>query len=299
MNRTTVSKLQIHLPISWWIKFKTKRLFAKIVCRIPFLEKLCSGIGNRILAISSLSKEEKRQNKIITSLLSGESESVQWGYADEAREATTALKYHLQLRDPNFSNAVSESPALYKSQIETLSALLQGDPSINGIFNFGVSFGHVDSEVSKLFPKKQFIGLDRSEIVKTYNEAFLISPNLKFIAGDVFEALSKEDLKDFVLFTSRTLTFLPPEFVLKVYSQAKKAGIKYIVGFEQMGVSHQTGAPYAFRDYKSVLFRGGMMMHNYQWMLGQCGYRLNETEFIKTNHPHKDFRILKFVAKIK
>jgi hypothetical protein len=163
-----------------------------------------------------------------------------------------------------------------------------------------VSYGNVDAELSNRYPNVRFIGIDRSKLTKTFNEIqFASIHNLEFVAGDIFEYLSNNSFQNGIFFTSRTMMIFPKTFVEKLYGAVTRAGFKYIVGLEPVGISRQTGKPYVFSDadQPSVVYTNKMFIHNYPAILQKSGYSVLETGLIKTNNGHKDFRIIKFIGR--
>ena len=120
------------------------------------------------------------------------------------------------------------------------------------------------------------------------------------IVGDIFELLNSHQFSGGMFFHMRTVTFLPDEFIRKLYSAVWKAGFKYIVGFEPLGLSRQTGGPYIFSltPQPSVAYRGHAFIHNYPNILFDTGYSIIDSQLIKTDHAHEDYRIVTFVAEL-
>jgi hypothetical protein len=162
----------------------------------------------------------------------------------------------------------------------------------------------VDAEHSNRHSNVKFIGIDRSKLTKTLNEIqFSNIQNLEFIAGDIFEYLSNNSFPDGIFFTSRTMMIFPKAFVEKLYDAVNKAGFKYIVGLEPIGISRQTGKPYVFSevDQSSVVWTNKMLIHNYPAILQKFGYSVINSELIgtgiKTNYGHKDFWFIKIIGR--
>ena len=98
------------------------------------------------------------------------------------------------------------------------------------------------------------------------------------------------------MFDHLTITGISPITVARI----RKAGFKYIVGFEPLGLSRQTGGPYVFSltPQSSVAYRGHAFIHNYPNILFDTGYSVIDSQLIKTDHAHEDYRIVKFVAEL-
>lgn len=187
----------------------------------------------------------------------------------------------------------------YVLQEKYLTELLD-NISFNCFLNFGVSYGYVDSLLAKRYVDKHFLGIDRSELTKWYNEKwFSRLKNLEFAAGDIFEFLEDKNFDEGVFFHARTLTFLSRNFIEKLYKIVAKAKFRYIVGMEPIGISRQTYKAYEFsdEDQPSVLYRGSMFIHNYPALLKNAGFSLSSIEAIKNiYHHHEDAYILRFTA---
>jgi hypothetical protein len=115
---------------------------------------------------------------------------------------------------------------------------------------------------------------------------------------DIFELLKMESFENGVFFHTRTLCLLPPSFLRELYKAVRKVKFKYVLGLEQTGISRQTLKPYEF-DYNlkpSVLYRDFMFIHNYPAFLKSAGYDVLNMEFVKTDHPHKDMRMISLLA---
>ena len=208
--------------------------------------------------------------------------------------------YYEQLQREEFDNIRSESVNLYPYAIEMLSPLFKSNSGIRLILNFGVCYVHIDNELADRFPQITFWGIDRSKLMKVFNEmTFGKKENVTYLAGDIFDLLESKRFDSGVFFHARTLCLLPKVFIERLYRKVFDAGFEYIVGIEQVGISRETGQFYQFSqdDKPSVLFRGRMYIHNYPGLANGCGFKLDYAELVKTNHPHKDFRLLSFTAR--
>ena len=90
-------------------------------------------------------------------------------------------------------------------------------------------------------------------------------------------------------------------FIKKLYSAAEKAGFKYIIGFEPLGISRQTKEAYVFSldQQPSVAYRGHAFIHNYPELAQEAGYSFIKSGLIKTGHAHEDYRIVYFFSERK
>lgn len=218
-----------------------------------------------------------------------------FGYIDEAREVEVASYYRAQIEQGDLDNQVTESGAVYRATIGKVSAVLRTRPDIGCVTNFGVSFGYTDAELAKAFPAVRFYGVDRSRLTKAYNDNIFSLPNLTFEAGDIFNHMAAQRGQPWLLLHVRTATLLPHAFVDKLYGAAASCGCAGIVALEQCGISWQTGEPYRFdaagHAKASVVFRNGMFIHNYPGLMEKHGFKVTDSELLKTNHPDATYRI--------
>jgi hypothetical protein len=305
-SSNSYSHLDIELSDSFYTSYRKFQFFGKL-----FGSTSATRFGLRILAkvlpfktfilanniagnyASTIKKIKSIQQKRDENPLSFDSE---FGYKDEMQELSVAKYYRNQLL-LNDLYEKSESFELYNKVISEVTKLLIDNPSIKKVINFGVSYAHVDSELAKLFPNVSFVGIDRSKMTQHYNqELFGDIKNLSFEAGDIFEYLESSDQQDSVLFHVRTCVLLPKAFMEKLYKKSHDLGVKFILGFEQIGLSRQTNTPYSFSeaDQESVVFRIFMLIHNYPGILKNQGYSLEKSELLKTRHADEDYRILFF-----
>lgn len=304
INQERFDSLQIKPSRGWWMRYYSQYYLGVMMSSWPIIAKILLRIGYELTFLGNLGKEHDA-NLVHRNILRGDDDHAQstqfgsqFGYEDELNELAVAVKYHAQLKKPNFKNDISESAAVYEHAIRKLSSILDKG-KVRGVVNFGVSYGYVDSILAKKYPHIEFIGIDRSKFTKQYNENhFAEIENLKFIAGDIFELLRSRKFDNCIFFHTRTCLLLPTNFISEVYNAAFSAGFSHVVGLEQIGISRETAKMFTFSEQKtqSVLFRGFMFIHNYPGILMESGYKLEEIELIKTNHPHEDLRILSFIA---
>jgi len=220
------------------------------------------------------------------------------GYTGD-EEILAFLLYRRELREGRTHQA-SESGALYDKQLELVPTLLKSDPEIKRFLDFGVCYAHIDVELAKRFPGIEFHGIDRSPLTKILNESeFGQRPNVKFIVGDVMAHLEDTDYERSVFFHSRTALVLSRPVLEELYKRVFRAGFRYIVGFEQFGLSRETLTPFVFDvDFKeSVPFRAFMFIHNYPAILKNAGFTIEQAEVFRTDHGDKDYRFLFFLAR--
>lgn len=293
-----------HLKVEVSLRFKLRLFIRHVIAKFfffPIIGRLLRG-SLRLVAFpinwlqNIVDKARKAQKDI--ELLMGSSSNVQelgseYGYS-ELTEMTGPLVYKLQM-DGSYQQP-SESEKLYEVAVEKVSNLLQKSDAKTFI-NFGICYANIDSILASRHPDVNFIGISRVLHTKQFNNLFFSDiKNLELVTGDVFDLFSERDLEGGVLFHSRTLLLLPPSFIEKLYGEAAMAGIQYIIGMEQLGISRQTLNSYQFSDdpRPSVLYRDGMYTHNYPGLLRSAGYEIQDIELVKTAHPHSDYRFLCF-----
>jgi hypothetical protein len=223
-----------------------------------------------------------------------------WGYTGKYDDLLTAVIYAEEIGAPDFGEATpTESYRLYKEQIKTLRNLILSEKP-KAVFNFGICYAYIDSVLATEFPDIKFIGIDLSPYNKAFNDvAFNHLQNLTILSGDVFTHFAENDYSDSIFFHSRTMTVLPKEFILQLYHAAFKANFKFLVGFEQHGLSYETFEPYVFdlTDKPSVYWRNNMFIHNYWGILTSCGFKLIDARLFSTGHLSPDFQVLSYVGK--
>ena len=293
----------IRPSLRWWFNNKTLFYLQKLIYKFPFVGKPFRYIGYRLFFIGKLGEQEQKRLASI-SLLNNPAQNAQdfgsnYGYNDAVRELSYTALYHNQLREKDFEEQPSESSALYKQAIQVLSKLFDRDKNITHLVNFGVCYAHIDSVLSRKYRQVNFIGVDRSNFTKLYNEEYFAdSQNLEFINGDILDLLTQRKFGGLCLLHTRTACYLPKTFMERLYKTAYDSGCRYIIGLEQIGISRQTFKPFEFdeSDRPSVLFRDGFFIHNYPGLVSKAGFKIESIELVKTKHPHEDYRILSFVA---
>lgn len=259
--------------------------------------------ANAVLVQSVQRSEEKTRRSIGLANESGESAAEfgsGFGYEDELHELAIAFRYKKEI-ESGFK-LPSDSRLLYEHAERVLSQLINthrtGRP-VRQVLNFGVSYAYTDNMLAAVFPDVQFIGVDRSRLTKAMNETeFPNSPNLQFVASDVFDVLKAGAFADGCLWHMRTALLLPKPFLKSLYAAAAKAGIRHICLFEPIGISRQTLRPYQFSESEkpSVALRDGFFIHNYPHLLKEAGFAVERAELVATGHPHPDIRILSITA---
>lgn len=278
-------------------KFLRHQRFGKLLHNFPLLRRGIERIGQMFLSANESARRWNIKKGFLATRKKGD--VTEHGYVDMYGDLKAALVYANGIHSPDFNeNQLGESFILYKEQIKTLSDLIEKHAP-NKVFNFGVCYAYVDSVLAKRFGRSEFIGIDLSKHLVAFNTMeFSGIPNLKFLAGDVLEHLAGTDYRGGIFFHSRTLTFLPREFIQRLYRAAHAAGFGYIVGFEQNGMSEETLRPYVFdlSDKESIYWRHRMYIHNYPGIAKKCGFDVTSADLFATKHTSPDFRVLRFVG---
>ena len=258
-------------------------------------------VAKKIVRYKVFSEREKKTGKTIElhnteGIEDAQSFESSFGYKDDLAELNCAIKYLKQI-NAGFPTP-SESKVLYERSVEILTDFLSKYGELE-LLNFGINLAHIDYILAESFPKVKFVGIDRSKLTKAFNEInYPGMENVELIAGDIFDLLDKRCFKNGVFFHMRTLTFLPKGFIDKLYTAARKAQFKYLIGFEPLGISRQTKKAYEFSldQQPSVAYRGHAFIHNYTELAHRAGYSIMNSGLIKTDHAHEDYRIIYFIA---
>ncbi len=208
-----------------------------------------------------------------------------WPEIDPYADVEWALNYwekylfdfeHLSYRQDN-------TTFLNKTYIETIGQMLARDPAISTVFNFGAFCGKPDFDLAQLYPDLTVIGFDRDKQAIAESSKRFVSPNLKFLAGDLADALGEIPAAGrSVMVHIRTCTTLYPAGVRRVYAAAASAGIDYILGIETTGFSYQTVSwpDFSDPDQEPVVPLGVMVDHHYPNLLAEAGYGQFEQDLL-------------------
>ena len=280
-------------------------MVGKLLAHVPLVTKGLDEAGRLLVAIGNLGHQMRTTETSIQRLTSEKATAPQkfgseFGYTSTFVELEVALTSHRQLESPDYANCIPDSPLLFDVIIDTMRQILDSDKRVSKVVNFGVSFAHIDGLLAEAFPHIEFIGIDRSEQVRAYNEThFKERPNLSFLAGDVLDVLEQGDFKHAVLFHMRTLSFMPYSFVTKLYDAAAGASFSHICGFECWGLSRQLHGWYDLNDStseSSVAFREHLFLHHYPRALETAGFHATECDLLPTRSRQPDYRTACFRA---
>ena len=264
----------------------------------PFINRVIRGVAYRLIRLEKLGASYANLERMNGVINAPATERDRNGYFSEG-DVYGTLNYRAEILSG--LNRNSESKILYAHQEKILREVLS-QPGITGMFNLGVCYAYIDALLAREFPELQFDAIDLSPLVKHLNEYdFNDIPNLHFHGGNALDHFKPNSHAGRVFFTSRTLVCLSKSDVLEMLGAAHDAGFSAVVGTEVVGISRLDLTPYVFSlvEQPSIVYRRDLAIHNYPEILDRSGYTITKWEFLKTNHPHPDYRILSFVAERK
>lgn len=166
-------------------------------------------------------------------------------------------------------------------------------PDIKNVLNFGVFCGVPDYNLSLRFPGVNFIGVDREQSTKQYNDTAFVGKNISFHAMDMLDLIydDRQEVRNYVsdmikkhgdmmIFHARTTTLIYPEAVRKFYKGCAAAGVKYISLYENAGLSRYNLQYYDFDNMPAdtIPYYSVMQIHNYKKFLEEAGYEIVDKE---------------------
>ncbi len=173
-----------------------------------------------------------------------------------------------------------------------LSDFIDKYKDVKTILNFGVFCAVPDNNLSLKYPSHNFIGVDREQDTKDFNDAAFHSPNLSFHALDMIDIIyeDRNEVKNFIkkeitkgemmIFHARTTTLIYPEAVKQFYKSCAQQGVKYIAIYENMSLSRTHMQYFDFDELPAdaIPYFSIMMIHNYKKYLEEAGYEIVEKE---------------------
>ncbi len=289
------SKYYYKLPPKKWLSRIQRNL---LVCRkAPWLFEILGAVARKLVRWSDFVKVlqvDQRKYQPLANNLTAQVDD--FGYTGN-QEVLTFMDYRQGVKDKLYEG--TESGDLYARILGELSIFLKNN-DVKKVLNFGVCYAHIDAELARKFPNIEFHGVDRSPFTKLLNEnEFKDIQNLKFFAEDGYKLLENGGYD--MLLHVRTAVVLSKPLVERLYKCAQVSKVKYVVGYEQFGLSYQTTKPYVFsdNDQESVWWRNFMFIHNYPGLLNKQGYKVTSHKFLETRHPTLDYRIFEWFAELK
>ena len=281
-------------------KFKRHLKIGRFLYKNPWAFKIIKRLA---AAGNSLVNSYIRRQKFINFREVSERANVEeHGYTDKYGDLRVAVLYASEIHSPEFGpDSLGESYALYESQKKLFSKFVETEKP-DFVFNFGICYAHIDAYLAKKYPNTKFSGIDLTPYNKAFNDIeFSNIPNLEVMHGDFFKALDNHSFSNGCFWHSRTLTLLPLSFAEQLYAKCRDLGFKYIIGYEQNGLNEDTVAPYTYgpEEKDSLYWRDNMYIHNYIGLCEKFGYEVTMAEMFETGHTSDDYRMLKYIARLK
>lgn len=204
-----------------------------------------------------------------------------------------------QYCDEAKSGGLNDTRVIFDGGIKMFQQLIELDPKIRRVLNFGVMYGGMDYQLATFYPEIEFHGIDMAESVRILNTNAFQARNLKFHTGQIHTFL-KDQSEPFDLFIhTRTATLLQPLALERLYSLLSKKGIRYVLLQEPIGYSERLRRFYNFsKDQESELYDGNMLIHNYPLMLKKQQYKILSSLLVKASHPYRsDMHFIRVLAK--
>jgi len=154
---------------------------------------------------------------------------------------------------------------------------LHSDPNIISVVDFGVMCGLHLSRLAKDFPHVNFYGVDRQCGTAQANRAGFTSQNIQFVVSEIESFLENFTIasgKECLLFHGRTATLCYPGKIKKIYQYCREKGIRNILLFENISLSHDYFKFFDFHDLpdESIVYKDGQFIHNYKLFLNSNGF---------------------------
>ncbi|MEK7790784.1 MAG: class I SAM-dependent methyltransferase [Deltaproteobacteria bacterium] len=197
------------------------------------------------------------------------------------------------------SDGLNDTKAIFDGGIKMFQQLIELDPKIRRVLNFGVMYGGMDYRLATLYPEIEFHGIDLAEPVRILNTHAFHARNLKFHTGQI-QTFLKDQSESFDLFIhTRTAPLLQPVALEQLYSLLSKNGIRYVLLQEPTGYSERLRRFYNFsKDQESEFYDGNMLIHNYPLMLKKQHYQILSSALVKAPHPYRsDMHFIQVTAK--
>ncbi|MHA1598203.1 MAG: tetratricopeptide repeat protein [Alphaproteobacteria bacterium] len=155
-------------------------------------------------------------------------------------------------------------------------------PALRKVVNYGTLCGVLEDRLAERFPDKVWAGYDISEIASGLNKAEYRRDNLMFSSNldDLLGTLSDID-GETILTHCRTADVMLPEALKQVYRGCHAAGVELILAAEYFSYSFplQQFPDFEAGGVDTVHLDGIVMMHNYDRIMPECGYRIISSTF--------------------
>lgn len=203
-----------------------------------------------------------------------------------------------QYCDEAKSTDYNDTKAVFDGCIKMFQQLMESDPNIRRVLNFGVMYGGMDYQLATLYPEIEFHGIDMAAPIQILNTNAFQARNIKFHTGQI-QLFLKDQREPFdLVIHTRTATLLQPVVLEQLYSLLSKRGVRYVLLQEPVGYSERLRRFYNFsKDQESTLYDGNMLIHNYPLMLEKQHYKLLRSMLVKAPHPRRpDMHFIQILA---
>ena len=163
-----------------------------------------------------------------------------------------------------------------------IEGLLTADPDITKVINYGTLCGVREYEIAARYPLVTWAGFDISELATKWNRACYERDNVIFDCDldRLLGRLSSRPGKT-LLVHCRTADVMLPEAVKAVYRTCHAHGVEQILSAEYFSRCIDT---LRFPDFEAapvdtVHWDGILMVHNYEKILPETGYRIAEDAY--------------------
>jgi SAM-dependent methyltransferase len=217
------------------------------------------------------------------------------GYSSEKYDLYIAKRYKAWFDgSQHFAEKEQRLGTWFHHAIKENVKFIKETPSVRRVVNFGACFGIVEYEISKECEAVDIFGIDRSELVKKFNENLFGNKNLHFVAADILDFIDKyEDLSDTHFMVMRTAFIFPENFIQSLFDLLREKRIGSIFILEQYGYCHDVGGLYEFSEsyQPSLHYRGGSMVHNYPYFCKEAGLSILNIQYflpLELTNTHTD-----------
>lgn len=160
---------------------------------------------------------------------------------------------------------------------DIIQGVIDNDASLTQVIDFGTFCATPLYRLSKENPQIKFLGVDREDATKKFNDLAFQRDNLEFISGYIKDVLPRHQTNNSsLLFHSRTTTLIYPEEVRNIYKTCARNGIKYIALYENFALSRTEMKYFDFNNLPATAIPYGsvMIIHNYPEYLREAGYEV-------------------------